>query len=67
MLKLGKIIREKKCKIIQKSTDNTKSTFIKWGGGACSDKNNGIGTEFKIYIDSKDYEMRNTQMYSKFS
>ena len=46
--------------------DNTMSTFIKWGGG-CSDKNNGIGTEFKIYIDNKDYEMRNTQMYSRFS
>ena len=37
------------------------------GGGDCSDKNNGIGTEFKIYIDNKDYEMRNTQMYSRFS
>ena len=46
--------------------DNTMSTFIKWGGD-CSDKNNGIGTEFKIYIDNKDYEMRNTQMYSRFS
>ena len=37
------------------------------GGGVVSDDNNGIGTEFKIYIDNKDYEMRNTQMYSRFS
>ena len=34
MLKLSKIIREKKCKIIQKSTGgNYGTTFIKWGGG----------------------------------
>ena len=42
MLKLGKIIREKKCKIIQKSTYNVKQVFDKntnfkislGGGGA---------------------------------
>ena len=33
MLKLGKINREKKCKIIQKSTDNIMLHLLNVGGG----------------------------------
>ena len=36
MLKLGKINREKKCKIIQKSTMNNTKTHLLNGGGVVS-------------------------------
>lgn len=53
MLKLGKIIREKKCKIIQKST--TKTTFIKLGGGLVS--TDTLNSE-AIIINTEDYNSK---------
>ena len=56
MLKLGKINREKKCKIIQKSTWKKQSTFIKWGGAVPS----GTLSSGATLLNREDY---NTKEY----
>ena len=55
MLKLGKINREKKCKIIQKSTTNTYKLHLLNGGGIVS--TDTLNSE-SIMINIEDYNSK---------
>ena len=58
MLKLGKINREKKCKIIQKSTSNIKAHLLNGGGVVSTDTLNSGA----IIINIGDYNIKSMKV-----